>query len=138
MWSNPQFPADLATFTEEILNGKLHFLCSVTFYANKNTVLFRFSEKFFHQTKRFEIEMIRVLKNRDQISVNFVIFVFNQVFLLFNVPITKLQSLECFFRTTVCLVYIFLAGMQGLSHTLWFQGFLKRMLKLILVSCKLN
>ena len=29
MWLNPQFPADLVTFTEEILNGKLHFLCSV-------------------------------------------------------------------------------------------------------------
>ena len=29
MWPNPQFSADLATFTEEILNGKLHFLCSV-------------------------------------------------------------------------------------------------------------
>ena len=28
MWPNPQFPADLATFLEEILNGKLHFLCS--------------------------------------------------------------------------------------------------------------
>ena len=29
MWSNPQFPAaDLVTFTEEVLNGKLHFLCS--------------------------------------------------------------------------------------------------------------
>ena len=28
MWPNPQFPADLATFTEEILNSKLHFLCS--------------------------------------------------------------------------------------------------------------
>ena len=27
MWQNPQFPADLATFTEEILNGKL--FCSV-------------------------------------------------------------------------------------------------------------
>ena len=26
---NPQFPADLVTFTEEIFNGKLHFLCSV-------------------------------------------------------------------------------------------------------------
>ena len=25
---NPQFPADLVTFTEEILNGKRHFLCS--------------------------------------------------------------------------------------------------------------
>ena len=29
MWPNPQFPADLVIFTEEILNGKLHFLCSV-------------------------------------------------------------------------------------------------------------
>ena len=28
MWPNPQFPADFVTFTEEILNGKLHFLCS--------------------------------------------------------------------------------------------------------------
>ena len=27
MWPNPQFSADLATFTEEILNGKLYFLC---------------------------------------------------------------------------------------------------------------
>ena len=26
---NPQEAADLVTFTEEILNGKLHFLCSV-------------------------------------------------------------------------------------------------------------
>ena len=26
MWPNPQFPAVLITFTEEILNGKLHFL----------------------------------------------------------------------------------------------------------------
>ena len=31
MWPNPQFPqfpADLLTFTEDILNGKLHFLSS--------------------------------------------------------------------------------------------------------------
>ena len=28
MWPNPQFPADLVTFTEEILDGKLDFLCS--------------------------------------------------------------------------------------------------------------
>ena len=31
MWANPQFPADLVTFTEEILNGKLHFSCSVLY-----------------------------------------------------------------------------------------------------------
>ena len=30
MWPNPQVTADLVTFTEEILNGKLHFLCSVS------------------------------------------------------------------------------------------------------------
>ena len=26
MWPNPPFPADLVTFTEEIIDGKLHFL----------------------------------------------------------------------------------------------------------------
>ena len=30
MWPNPKETADLVTFTEEILNGKLHFLCSVS------------------------------------------------------------------------------------------------------------
>ena len=30
--TNPQFPADLVTFTEEIFNGILHFLCSVLCY----------------------------------------------------------------------------------------------------------
>ena len=29
MWPNPQETADLITLTEEILDGKLHFLCSV-------------------------------------------------------------------------------------------------------------
>ena len=29
MWPNPQETADLVTFTEEVLNGKPHFLCSV-------------------------------------------------------------------------------------------------------------
>ena len=28
MWPNPQFPADLVTFTEETRKGKLDFLCS--------------------------------------------------------------------------------------------------------------
>ena len=31
---NPQFPADLVTFTEEIRNGKLHILCSVMIPAH--------------------------------------------------------------------------------------------------------
>ena len=28
MWPNPQETADLVTFTEEIINGKLYFLCN--------------------------------------------------------------------------------------------------------------
>ena len=28
MWPNPLFPVDFVTFTEEIHDGKLHFLCS--------------------------------------------------------------------------------------------------------------
>ena len=28
MLANPQVPTGLVTFTEEFLNGKLHFLCS--------------------------------------------------------------------------------------------------------------
>ena len=35
MWPNPQFPADLVTFTEEILNGNLHFLCIVNTQLRK-------------------------------------------------------------------------------------------------------
>ena len=43
MWPNPQFPADLVTFREEISNGKLHFLCSDVwdwFVDNKLSVYF--------------------------------------------------------------------------------------------------
>ena len=36
MWPNPQFPADLATFTGEILDGKLPFLCSVSVRVSKD------------------------------------------------------------------------------------------------------
>ena len=31
MWPNPQETADLVTFTEEIVYGKLHFFCAVSF-----------------------------------------------------------------------------------------------------------
>ena len=30
MWLNLQETADLVTFTEEVLDGKLHFLCSLS------------------------------------------------------------------------------------------------------------
>ena len=36
--TKPQFPADVVTFTEEILNRKLHFLCSGVTYKKKRVI----------------------------------------------------------------------------------------------------
>ena len=33
MLPNSKFPADLVTFTEEIRNGKFHFLCSAQYQS---------------------------------------------------------------------------------------------------------
>ena len=47
MWPNPQFPADLVTFSEEIFNGKLHFLCSASkswSYSTKYQIDFKNEE----------------------------------------------------------------------------------------------
>ena len=38
MWPNSQETADLVTVTEEILNEKLHFLCSAHFKEEKKTL----------------------------------------------------------------------------------------------------
>ena len=37
MWPNPQETTDLVTFTEEILNEKLHFLCNVSCETSTST-----------------------------------------------------------------------------------------------------
>ena len=61
MWLNPQETAHLVTFTEEIFDGKLHFLCSVWFsdifrsYRNRPLVyngLTAFSEVFNNNKKK--------------------------------------------------------------------------------------
>ena len=45
MWPNPQESADLVTFTQEILNEKLHFLCSVHSADSKDTYFTNISNK---------------------------------------------------------------------------------------------
>ena len=53
VWPSPQFPEDLITFTEEILNGKLHLLCSDwlqcfdSFWRLKEITPFNFLSKFW-------------------------------------------------------------------------------------------
>ena len=47
MWPNPQFPANLVTFTEEIFNGKLHFL-----WAKQKEEKRRKKERTFSEAKK--------------------------------------------------------------------------------------
>ena len=43
MWPNPQETEDLVTFIEEILNGKLHFLCNICLLEFMVKNLFKFN-----------------------------------------------------------------------------------------------
>ena len=55
MWPNPQETADLVTFTEQILNGKLHFLCSdgIVLEILTNSSDFRRDSGFFKDVFKF-------------------------------------------------------------------------------------
>ena len=66
MWPNPQFPADLVTFTEEILNGKPHFLCIVS----RKPLKFLELEASSRCPPKMKISIIE-LKNRTIWSKNF-------------------------------------------------------------------
>ena len=79
MWPNAQFPTDLVTFTEEILNGKLYFLCSVFLhgchYVNKrkgNINPFSPSVEFHIETNHLICTtsqiLVRALKNKKTIQ----------------------------------------------------------------------
>ena len=56
MWPNPQETAELITFTEEIFNGKLHFLRSV-----KEIVLLPCVEKLLRKFKNHHIKKTSLL-----------------------------------------------------------------------------
>ena len=63
MWPNPQFPADLVTFTEETLNGKLHFLCSDLFTVYiKDTAIEAYLELSQTNTKDFFAKTVKGLQ----------------------------------------------------------------------------
>ena len=100
---NPQFPAELVTFTEEILNGKLHFLCSPNFQQIKVTIilishinifpLFIFLQIFFKSSNsiHFFIHSLKLLS----------------IYFLFNFkPGIKLSTLCHIFRFANKLVQI--------------------------------
>ena len=55
MWPNPQETADLVTLTEEILNGKLHFLCRVQSWNMQNIAMFK-THTYSESSQRFKTE----------------------------------------------------------------------------------
>ena len=69
MWPNPQETADLVIFTEEILNGKLHFLCSaekLEIWLTKSFYLTWYTKTFFGS---------RPLRGTDESTdLNFIVF----------------------------------------------------------------
>ena len=70
-WNN------LVTFTEEILNEKLHFLCSVNDTYVVNLLLFdheTFNDKKRHAKLFFTVKSLKSLKNLLEISYKFTLF----------------------------------------------------------------
>ena len=69
MWPNLQFPADLVTFTEEILNKKLHFLCSdTTCYTYLSTIVTA------HQNLVKITQKFHLFCKTSQLAWNWIIF----------------------------------------------------------------
>ena len=52
-----QFSANLVTFTEEILNLKLHFLCSATIYYNTKTFVLRICRRAYETTPSLRVKI---------------------------------------------------------------------------------
>ena len=53
MSPNPQEAADLVTFTEEIFNGRLHFLCSTGHRLNVSKIFRRRPERLLTFSELF-------------------------------------------------------------------------------------
>ena len=64
MWPNPQFPTDLVTFTDEILIGKLHFLCSMPYVYLQQVAVITTSYDTFQRSymKAFEPKTVYNIK----------------------------------------------------------------------------
>ena len=89
MWPNPQDTTNLVTFTEKILNGKLHFFCSVkvfrTFGAHITWEEWKLLNTDFHILLRViireEKERQKVPKwvviNRKEVNMVFIVFTKN-------------------------------------------------------------
>ena len=64
MWPNPHFLADVATFTEDILNEKLYFSCRVwLIFVTRNSQCRAVSREFFKFVMTIIVKKNTVYKN---------------------------------------------------------------------------
>ena len=105
MWPNLQFLADLVTFTEEILNGKFHFLCSEKCTKRKfnlQPVSRRLGEMIF---KKKKIQILLIFKNKQfaSFSLKWVHRCCVALKSVINFKITFLQNISRLFLLMVSL-----------------------------------
>ena len=85
MRPNPQEPVDLVTSTDEILNGKLHFLCSVVYsHDSFHWEVHEYRTMNFHWKLDWEISEIFINVNKIEGSNDMTLVVFKIMLYLFN------------------------------------------------------
>ena len=101
MWPNPQETVYSVTFTEEILNGKLHFLCSV------NSSL-QGSSNFLHLLRVLQVFLQESFTNSwkaFEASSNVVFMGVVRGTLILPILIYSTEILEAFFHGHYTIVY---------------------------------
>ena len=111
MWPNRQEPADLVTFTEEIRNGKLHFLCSVRGEACKTSCSFQ------------------TLRNTNDVSP----FIRNKTIFVFSFCFMQHCQIKCRIKKKVKVAYFKLSkNFVILRQKIFLQGVVE------VSNCNLN
>ena len=99
MWPNPQFSADLVTFTKEILDGKLHFLCidciaqnviRLRHHSHRQLIGYGVRTKFLFSYLCWWFQRVT---HRKRIMYNFVYLSPTQILFSRNVPQRKIGRL---------------------------------------------
>ena len=82
MRPNPQFNAELVTFTEEIVNEKLHFVCSVCLHADVSLKI-RISKRY--RTTNQTIRVSKRYRTTNQTCFERLRLVITQIFILVTI-----------------------------------------------------
>ena len=69
MWSNLQFPKDLVTFNEKVVNGKLHVLCTVDSRDSKNDYL-EFDKYFVNTLNKYASKKAKIFRANHKSHIN--------------------------------------------------------------------